>query len=177
MRGMQVGMMVAAASLLGGCAGGVTRTDVSRLQSQVGLLDERVTQLEHAASAGPAPVSAAPAIEPALSPEPAPATSEHRRRGKRAAAATITAAVQAPASSALKPTTREIQQALKNAGFYQGAIDGKTGPMTHNAVEEFQRVHGLTDDGVVGKQTWEKLSSFADLSGKSGEANAAEVLK
>ena len=177
MRGIRIGMMVAAASLLGGCAGGATRNDVSRLQSQVGLLDERVTQLEHAASAGPAPVSAAPASEPALSPEPAPAKTERRRRGKRAAAAPATTAAAPAPTASLKPTTRDIQQALKNAGFYQGAIDGKTGPMTYNAVQEFQRVHGLVDDGIVGKQTWEKLGSFADLSGKSGEANAAEVLK
>ena len=177
MRGRRIGTMVAAASLLGGCAG-VTHKDVSRLQSQVGLLDERVTQLEHAASAGPAPISAESMTEPAISSEPAPAKAErrHRSKGKHAAASATTAAVSAPAPS-LKPTTQEIQQALKNAGFYQGAVDGKMGPMTRNAVQEFQRVHGLTDDGVVGKQTWEKLGSFADLSGKGGEANAAEVLK
>ena len=83
------------------------------------------------------------------------------------------------APSSLKRTTREVQQALKNAGFYQGAIDGKTGPLTRAAVQEFQRVHGLTDDGVVGKQTWAKLRAYTDLSSASpsGEVNAAEPLK
>ena len=51
------------------------------------------------------------------------------------------------------------------------------GPLTRDAVKEFQRVHGLADDGVVGKQTWEKLRAFVALSGKHGEANAAEALK
>ena len=51
------------------------------------------------------------------------------------------------------------------------------GPMTREAVKEFQRVNGLTDDGVVGKRTWGKLKAYADLSATSGELNAAEVLK
>ncbi|MBI3021021.1 MAG: peptidoglycan-binding protein, partial [Candidatus Omnitrophica bacterium] len=45
------------------------------------------------------------------------------------------------------------------------------------AIREFQRVHGLNEDGVVGKQTWAKLSAYEDLSASSGEATAAEVLK
>jgi peptidoglycan hydrolase-like protein with peptidoglycan-binding domain len=80
-------------------------------------------------------------------------------------------------TSSLKPSTNEIQQALKNAGFYQGAVDGKMGPMTREAVKEFQRVHGLTDDGVVGRQTWAKLRADSDLSAGSGDVNAAEGLK
>jgi peptidoglycan hydrolase-like protein with peptidoglycan-binding domain len=89
----------------------------------------------------------------------------------------------APATShparapSIKPTTREMQQALKNAGFYQGAVDGKRGPLTKEAIREFQRVNGLKVDGVVGKQTWSKLSAYADLSSASGELNAAESLK
>jgi peptidoglycan hydrolase-like protein with peptidoglycan-binding domain len=81
------------------------------------------------------------------------------------------------ASTSLKPTTREIQQALQNAGFYQGAVDGKLGPITRESIKEFQRVHGLTDDGLVGKQTWAKLKAYADLPATSGELNAAETLK
>ena len=80
-------------------------------------------------------------------------------------------------AASLKPSTREIQQALKNAGFYQGSVDGKIGAMTRDAVKEFQRVHGLKDDGVVGKQTWGKLQAYADLSASGGEATAAEAVK
>ena len=154
MRSVHLGLFVTAAVLLGGCAGGPSSKDLARLQSQVGLLDERVTQLERAGGANDESLSAAPSSQPPAAPELAPAS---------------------PPS--MKPSTREIQQALKNAGFYQDPIDGKMGPSTRNAVQEFQRVHGLVDDGVVGKKTWAKLRAFADLSGQHGEANAAEVLK
>ena len=88
-------------------------------------------------------------------------------------------AVGAPKGIAVsvKPSTREIQQALKNSGFYQGSLDGKMGPITKEAIKEFQRVHGLKDDGVVGKQTWAQLITYANLSNDSGELNAAENLK
>ena len=79
--------------------------------------------------------------------------------------------------AAVKPSTRDIQQALKNSGFYQGSIDGKMGPLTRDAIREFQRVHGLKDDGVVGKQTWTQLSTYANLSSSGGEPSAAEPLK
>lgn len=63
-----------------------------------------------------------------------------------------------PPGGPYKPTVEEIQTALKNAGLYTGAIDGKMGPMTKKAVEEFQNASGLTADGKVGPKTWEALS-------------------
>lgn len=53
-----------------------------------------------------------------------------------------------------------IQQALKNAGYYSGAVDGKIGPATRDAVKSFQRDNGLHADGVVGRQTWTKLKVY-----------------
>jgi len=52
---------------------------------------------------------------------------------------------------------KDIQRALKNAGFYTGAIDGKIGPRTKKAVEEFQKAKGLKVDGRVGSKTWSEL--------------------
>ena len=57
-----------------------------------------------------------------------------------------------------KATTREIQVALKSAGYYAGAVDGKIGQLTKSAVKAFQKDNGLKEDGVVGQQTWAKLS-------------------
>ena len=57
-----------------------------------------------------------------------------------------------------KPTAQEIQTALKNAGFYAGNIDGKIGPASKKAIEEFQKASGLVVDGKVGLKTWEALS-------------------
>jgi murein L,D-transpeptidase YcbB/YkuD len=54
----------------------------------------------------------------------------------------------------------EIQQALKNAGLYDGKIDGKIGPRTKNAVIEFQRQHSLKADGVIGQKTWSVLKTY-----------------
>ena len=37
------------------------------------------------------------------------------------------------------------------------AVDGIYGPATENAVQAFQRLFGLTADGIVGPRTWERL--------------------
>ena len=58
------------------------------------------------------------------------------------------------------PTTKNIQQALMNAGFYQGKIDGDIGPKTKKAIREFQVKNNLKADGKVGPRTWKKLSEF-----------------
>lgn len=52
---------------------------------------------------------------------------------------------------------RLIQTALKERGYYQGAIDGIYGTNTKNAVLNFQRDNGLAADGIVGKDTMNAL--------------------
>lgn len=59
-----------------------------------------------------------------------------------------------------KPTTEDIQKALKNAGLYQGKIDGTIGPKTKKAIEEFQSNNNLKVDGKVGPKTWQVLKSY-----------------
>lgn len=65
-------------------------------------------------------------------------------------------------SSALKLSVKQIQRALKNAGYYKGTIDGKMGPKTRMAIKEFQKDNGLRPDGIVGEKTAEKLSNYLD---------------
>ena len=60
----------------------------------------------------------------------------------------------------VKPTNQEIQESLKNAGFYNGKVDGVIGPRTKKAVHDFQAQHNLTADGRVGRQTWTKLGAY-----------------
>ena len=67
---------------------------------------------------------------------------------------------QLPPPGPYKPIAREIQTALKNAGLYIGAIDGKIGPKTLKAIEEFQKANGLSVDGKVGPKTWAVLSQY-----------------
>lgn len=58
------------------------------------------------------------------------------------------------------PSKEDIQAALKNAGYYTGAVDGKFGPKTQKAVEDFQAANELKADGKVGPNTWSKLKRF-----------------
>lgn len=44
-------------------------------------------------------------------------------------------------------TVKELQQALKELGFYRSSIDGKYGSGTKNAVTAFQKMNGLSQTG------------------------------
>ena len=55
---------------------------------------------------------------------------------------------------------KDVQKALKNAGYYDGAIDGKVGKNTVQAIRQFQEEHALKVDGIIGNQTWTQLQTF-----------------
>jgi len=55
---------------------------------------------------------------------------------------------------------KQIQRALKSAGFYQGPIDGKIGSKTKEAIIKFQKAKGLKADGIVGKRTSAELNKY-----------------
>ena len=57
-------------------------------------------------------------------------------------------------------SAKQIQKALKSAGFYQGAVDGKIGPKTKDAIIKFQKAHNLKADGIVGKRTAAELNKY-----------------
>ncbi|MFH1478564.1 MAG: peptidoglycan-binding domain-containing protein [Candidatus Omnitrophota bacterium] len=57
---------------------------------------------------------------------------------------------------------KQVQIALKKAGFYKGDIDGKQGPKTKEAIRAFQKARGLKVDGVVGKTTWQVLNKYSN---------------
>ena len=61
-----------------------------------------------------------------------------------------------------RPSVKQIQDALSNAGYNPGEIDGKKGRQTKDAIRAFQRAHGLAVDGKVGKKTWELLKEYLD---------------
>ncbi|MBI3324943.1 MAG: peptidoglycan-binding protein [Candidatus Omnitrophica bacterium] len=156
-------MTAAGVSILTGCAAGQSAQEINRLRSDVSLLDQRVGQLERSS------------VKPSSS-------AEWPAQAQAPGAAASVATPEAPRTSSgvpiLKPSKKEIQQALKNAGVYQGPVDGKIGPRTRDAIKEFQRIQGLKVDGVVGRQTWEKLSPYlGQASIDSGELHAAEILK
>ncbi len=55
---------------------------------------------------------------------------------------------------------KSIQMALKETGLYKGSVDGKIGPKTKQAIEEFQKKNGLKSDGIVGKHTRGRLNRY-----------------
>jgi N-acetylmuramoyl-L-alanine amidase len=64
---------------------------------------------------------------------------------------------------------KQIQQKLKNWGYYTGAVDGIFGSKTREAVRYFQRKNGLTVDGIVGKKTAQAMG--ITLSGSSSSSS------
>ncbi|MDD6050849.1 MAG: peptidoglycan-binding protein, partial [Clostridiales bacterium] len=54
---------------------------------------------------------------------------------------------------------KKVQQRLKELGYYSYGCDGDFGERTATAVKAFQKMNGLTQDGVVGATTLTKLNS------------------
>jgi len=54
---------------------------------------------------------------------------------------------------------RELQQQLTDLGYFQGEIDGIYDQTTQDAAIAFQSAQGLTADGQVGQNTWDRLDS------------------
>lgn len=53
-----------------------------------------------------------------------------------------------------------LQQALKDAGVYKGAIDGKYDADVKQAVEAYQRSKNLNSDGVAGAATMDAMGAY-----------------
>ena len=65
---------------------------------------------------------------------------------------------------------RDVQQALKDRGYYTGTVDGIYGTGTYNAIVAFQRDNGLTADGIAGTDTLAALG----ISVGTGTSNVGE---
>ena len=70
---------------------------------------------------------------------------------------------------------RQIQTALKNAGYDPGTIDGKLGAKSKKAIKDFQAANGLKADGKVGAKTWAKLSTYILQAGAAENGSAPAV--
>jgi peptidoglycan hydrolase-like protein with peptidoglycan-binding domain len=55
---------------------------------------------------------------------------------------------------------KEAQAALRKAGFDPGPITGVMNEKTKKAIIAFQKLKGLTADGIVGAKTWTELKKY-----------------
>ena len=151
MKGIRLGFWTLLATLVvfTGCAG---RTQSSRqinaLQAQVGVLTDELVRLDQQ-----------------LQTARATAQDEQNYAGTAASISPVGGAAYAGSMyrtpSGFEVPAISIQQALKNAGYYNGPVDGKVGPQTRKAVQAFQRDNGLTADGVIGRNTWNRLKIYS----------------
>lgn len=58
---------------------------------------------------------------------------------------------------------RQLQEKLAEYGYYDGDIDGRFGNQTRRAVEQFQYHHGLSADGIAGRNTLTVLYESAEI--------------
>lgn len=63
---------------------------------------------------------------------------------------------------------RQIQQKLKNWGYYTGGVDGIFGSDTKRAVVSFQKKNGLTADGIAGPATLKAMGITSGTQQGSG---------
>ena len=96
-----------------------------------------------------------------------PAVSQTATPAAAASAKIETASAALPKEESAR--VREVQQALKNAGFDPGSVDGRMGARTRTAIRDFQIANGLEPDGKVGPRTWAKLE--AHLNSDASAAN------
>jgi len=59
-----------------------------------------------------------------------------------------------------RPKAKQVQIALKNAGYEPGHIDGRMGKQTREAIKAFQKANNLPVTGKADRQTWNLLKEY-----------------
>ena len=72
-------------------------------------------------------------------------------------------------------TVSQIQQTLKEQGFYTGAVDGKYGSGTEQAVRTFQQAYGLAVDGKAGANTLAAMGIKEQSGGSAAQSGSADA--
>ena len=57
-------------------------------------------------------------------------------------------------------TTENLQEFLKEYGFYTVEVDGRFGPQTETALRNFQKEVGIIVDGKFGEETKNKMKAW-----------------
>jgi len=133
-----------------------TSKQFNALQQQVGTLNDQLSRLDQSLQETRSSIQAEQNRVAEL--ESQLRTSKGRISSLREEEAVIQGIYRTP--SGFELPSLHIQQALKNAGYYKGALDGKIGSNTRESIKAFQGDNGMSADGVVGRQTWAKLKTY-----------------
>ncbi len=112
-------------------------------------------------------ITASPRPEPTWTPTPSPTST-----AKPKATATKPPDDGTLRNGSTGQNVRNLQQKLKNLGFYSGSVDGDFGDGTESALRDFQRANGLTVDGIAGSRTLSALNS-GNAKGKASASKNA----
>jgi hypothetical protein len=75
------------------------------------------------------------------------------------------------------PDVRWAQYLLVHRTMTYDQVDGKFGPVTKHAVQQFQRDSGLDDDGIIGPLTWMALGGERERPPRLGRDSHGEVVR
>jgi peptidoglycan hydrolase-like protein with peptidoglycan-binding domain len=88
----------------------------------------------------------------------------------------LTEEQQVQAAAAVSAYTFALQQDLATAGYYSGTVDGVSGPLTVQAVEDLQEANGLPVTGTVDKATAAALQAeLVALGGAAAQESLAST--
>jgi murein L,D-transpeptidase YcbB/YkuD len=144
-------VVMAVAIMAGGCATMNKKSDleiqslknqVSALQNELQAKDDEITALRESLSK----------------------TTEEKYAAASEVKSEVAVSVprEIPREEKVRFTVKQLQTALKNAGYDPGNADGKMGKQTREAIKAFQKANGLAADGVVGRRTWSLLREYLD---------------
>ncbi len=68
---------------------------------------------------------------------------------------------------------KQLQERLKELGYYTSVCDGDYGTMTVNAVKAFEKKHGYTQDGIADATVQKKLYSSSALSANGSSSSSS----
>lgn len=84
---------------------------------------------------------------------------------------TVDARQQKPELQLSRQSVRQVQQALKDQGYYDGAVDGIMGVRTRRAIQAYQQEKGLPATGRLDERTLQALG--VALKGETASRGAA----
>ncbi len=153
---LRIIMILGVVVLATGCATKGTKKDIRALQAQVGTITDELVRLDEGLQETRAAIQEEQNRISQL--EKDLGVSRNRLKSLREEESVIKGIYRTP--SGFELPSIQLQQALKSAGYYRGTLDGKIGSQTRSAIQAFQRDNGLKVDGVVGRQTWDKLRVY-----------------